>query len=100
MSGMIAPKLPETSLDIKSCLCTLGCGCCSDADLRNCLVSNIASLQDISKCFGFKFTRCLEEELSAVAVKSKVRKIDEWNDHLKTATSLLNTGRVCVAKEE
>lgn len=48
------------TLRIMSCLCSLDCGTCSDADLLNRLVPNIEFLtdhQDISnliKCFGFK----------------------------------------------
>lgn len=69
----------------------LDCGTWCDADLRNCLISNIAFLtrQDVSfliKCFGFKIgtpkdrfkvTRYLKEELPAVTLRSKVLKIDE-----------------------
>lgn len=43
----------------------------------------------------FNVTRHLKEELPVVALISKVLKIDEWNDHLKTATALLDTGRIC-----
>lgn len=36
--------------------------------------------------------------MPVVTLRSKVLKIDKWNDHLKTATILLDTCRVCVAK--